>query len=523
MTLGRRDLSRGLAGTALLLGTGARAAAATGDSAARPLVLAFDGGATTLDPIMRSETTTISWQRQIFDGITMLAPDGTPQPRIAVAWKSLSPTAWQLGLRTGVRFHDGAAMTPDDVGRSILDTRDNPKSQFREYASGVSGYKVIDGATIVVSFTAPNPLFPTYLSQIPVMPEALIAKGGRDAFARHPIGTGPYRFVSWLAQDHLVLEAASGFWGEPPVFRHARLESVPEGATRVAALLSGQAQFAEKLDPTDFARVRASARAYLSLVPGLRTMYLGLDVWRAENSAGMAPGTKNPFMDIRVREAVAAAIDVPLIRDKIFDGAAEVAAQFTSPGLEAYDPAIKPTPYDPARARRLLAEAGYPKGFSVRLDATNDRYLEDSLVAQAIGGLLGEVGITVAVNAIPKAIFFPQTDKGDFSMYMAGWSGTDPISTWNSIFHCRDPKAGLGHVNRAHYCNPAADALIAKAGADFADAPRIALERAAYAMAEKDRAYIPLYYQDEVAGVAADVAWQERPDGLVLVWQMKRK
>ena len=523
MALGRRDISRGLAGAALLLGTGARAAAATGDEATMPLVLAFDGGATTLDPIMRSETTTISWQRQIFDGITMLAPDGKPEPRIATAWKVLSPTEWRLTLRTGVRFHDGSAMTPDDVGRSILDTRDNPKSQFREYAADVSGYKVIDAQTITVSFKAPNPLFPIYLSQIPVMPEALIAKIGRDAFVRHPIGTGPYRFVSWLAEDHLVIEAWSGFWGAAPVFRHARLESIPEGATRLAALLSGQVQYAEKLDPTDFARVRSSGRAYLSLVPGLRTMYLALDVWRAENSAGMAPGTKNPFMDLRVREAVAQAINVELIRDKIFDGAAEVAAQFTSPGLEAYDPTLKPVPYDPKHARRLLAEAGYPNGFSVRLDATNDRYLEDSLVAQAIGGLLGEVGIKVDVNAIPKAIFFPQTDKGDFSMYMAGWSGTDPISTWNSIFHCRDPKAGLGHVNRAHYCNPAADALIAKASATFDDARRIALEREAYSIAEKDRAYIPLYYQDEVAGIANAVAWQERPDGLVLVWQMTRK
>lgn len=167
MALGRRDLSRGLAGAALLLGTGARAAAATGDEATTALVLAFDGGATTLDPIMRSETTTITWQRQIFDGITMLAPDGTPEPRIATAWKVLSLTEWQLTLRTGVRFHDGSVMTPNDVGRSILDTRDNPKSQFREYAADVSGYKAIDAETITVSFKAPNPLFPIYLSQIP--------------------------------------------------------------------------------------------------------------------------------------------------------------------------------------------------------------------------------------------------------------------------------------------------------------------------------------------------------------------
>jgi peptide/nickel transport system substrate-binding protein len=227
-------------------------------------------------------------------------------------------------------------------------------------------------------------------------------------------------------------------------------------------------------------------------------------------------------MDPRVRLAVAQAINVPLIRDKVFDGAATVAAQFTPRGLEAHDPSLKPIPYDPAAARKLLADAGYAKGFAVRLDATNDRYLEDSLVAQAIGGMLEEVGVKVNVNAIPKAVFFPQINKGDFTMFLAGWSGTDPISSWNSIFHCRDPKAGFGHVNRTHYCNAAADALIAKAGATFDAEQRIALERQAYAMGQKDLAINPLYFQDEVAGLSKHLVSEERPDGLIFVSQMKR-
>ncbi|HUA77066.1 MAG TPA: ABC transporter substrate-binding protein, partial [Acetobacteraceae bacterium] len=269
--------AKGLIGALLLLGLAAATArAAPGDSAADPFVVAFDGGATTLDPIMRSETTTNSWQREIFDTITMLSPSGVPEPRIATSWKNLSPDQWQLTLRQGVRFQDGTPMTPDDVGRSILDARDNPKSQYREYVSDVSGYKVLDEHTILVTFAAPDPLFPTHLSEIPVMPEALIAKEGRTAFASHPIGTGPYEFVSWLAQDHLVLEAWSGFWGAAPAFRFVRLESVPEAATRLAALLSGQVQIAEGIDPSDFGRVRTSGRATLSTVPGLRTMYLGL-------------------------------------------------------------------------------------------------------------------------------------------------------------------------------------------------------------------------------------------------------
>ncbi|MGH7057394.1 MAG: ABC transporter substrate-binding protein, partial [Acetobacteraceae bacterium] len=448
-----RAVLASLIGAGFLFGGLAAARAAPGGSAARPLVVAMAGGATTLDPIMRSETPTESWQRNIFDTVTMLSPSGHPLPRIATAWKDLTPTEWQLTLRSGVRFQDGSAMTADDVGRSILDTKNNPKSQFREFVSDVSGYKVVNGHTIDVTFSTPDPLFPTHLSQIPVMPEALIAKEGRAAFERHPVGTGPYRFVSWLPQNHLVLETWKSFWGKTPAFHYVRMEAIPNAATRLAALLSGQVQVAAKIDPDDFARVRSSARAYLNIVPGSRTMYVAFDVWRKTGSEGVKPGAENPFMDPKVREAVAIAINVPLIKEKIFDGAATIASQFSPPNIESYDPSVPPTKYDPAAARKLLAEAGFSHGFAMRLDSPNDRYLDDSIVAQAIGGLLGNIGIKVKVNAIPKAIFFPQMFKGDFTMYFQGWSSTDPISTWEAVFHCRDPKVGLGHTNHGHYCN----------------------------------------------------------------------
>jgi len=509
---------------ACLLALPPAAQAATGDSAQHPLVVAFKGGATTLDPIMRSETTTESWQRNIFDTITILSPQGKPMPRIAVAWKNLAPLSWQLTLRSGVTFQNGMPMTAADVGRSIMDAANNPKSQMREFVNDVTGYKVVNPTTLDVAFSRPDPLFAIHLSSIPVMPEALIEKEGRAAFAAHPIGTGAYRFVSWLAEDHLDLRAWKGYWGKPVAFKYVRLESIPNGATRLAALLSGQVEIAEKINPEDFARVKNSGRAHITSIPGTRTMYLAMDDWRKTGSPGMAPGANNPFLDPRVRKAVYEAIDVGLLRAKIFNDAATVATQFMPPLMESYDPGLKRFPYSLADARKLLAAAGYPHGFTVRLDATNDRYLEDSLVAQALAGMLQRVGITVRVNAIPKAVFFPQMNRGDFTMYLAGWGSIDPLSTWNSLFHCRDAKRGFGHVNREHYCSQPADALMAKAADSFDDTARIKLERAAYAIADRqDIAYIPLYYQDEIAGVANGVVWNERPDGLILAWQMQRK
>lgn len=509
---------------ASMLGAAPSAQAAIGENAQHPLIVAFKGGATTLDPIMRSETTTESWQRNIFDTVTILDPHGKPMPRIAVAWKNLAPLSWQLTLRTGVTFQNGMPMTPDDVGQSIMDAANNPKSQMREFVNDVTGYKVVNPTTLEVAFSRPDPLFPVHLSAIPVMPEALIKKEGRAAFAAHPIGTGAYRFVSWLAEDHLDLQAWKGYWGKPVAFTFVRLESIPNGATRLAALLSGQIEIAEKIDPEDFARVKNSGRTHITSIPGTRTMYLAMDDWRQTGSPGMAAGEKNPFLDTRVRKAVDEAINVGLLRDKIFNGAATVATQFMPPLMESFDPALKHVPYSLADARKLLAAAGYPHGFTVRLDATNDRYLEDSLVAQALAGMLQQVGITVKVNAIPKAVFFPQMNRGDFTMYLAGWGSIDPLSTWNSLFHCRDAKLGFGHVNREHYCSKPADALIAQASSSFDAAARIKLEREAYAIADRQGlAYLPLYYQDEIAGVANSVVWSERPDGLILAWQMGRK
>jgi peptide/nickel transport system substrate-binding protein len=355
------------------------------------------------------------------------------------------------------------------------------------------------------------------------MPEALIAKEGREAFEKHPIGSGPYQFESWLAEDHLDIKAWDGFWGKKPDFKYVRLESIPNDATRLAALMSGQIQVAEKIGPSDFSRVKNSGNTHLTMVPGFRTMYLAMDAWRPTGSAGMAKDAKNPFMDPRVRKAVYQAINVDLIREKIFNGAVTDASQFIPPHIEGHDDSLKPFPYDVKAAKKLLADAGYPNGFTVRLDATNDRYFQDALVAQALGGLLKQVGITVQVNAIPKAVFFPKVDKGDFTMYMAGWGNIDGTSTYEAMYHCRDLKKGYGHVNREHHCNAKADAMMEKAAETFDDAARVKLERKVYGIVDReDIAYLPLYYENVIAGLSNSIKYDARPDEMILAWEMQK-
>jgi len=496
-----------------------------GDSPQNPLVIAFDGGAVTLDPIMRAENTTEGWQRHIFDTLTIQNPKtGRPEPRIVTSWKIVGQNKWRLELRKGVKFQNGRAMTPEDVAESIMDTKTNPKAQLKSFAASVAS-AVPDGPNaVIVTTTTPNPLLPLDLTQIPLMPELEIKRDGRAFLDQHPIGTGPYEFVDWLAQDHLDLKAWKGFWGPKPAYTYVKLENIPNGATRLAGLLSGQIQVAEKIDPQDFARVKSSGTAYITALGGVRIIYLAMDYWRKTGSPGV-PGGNNPFMDPRVRKAVYQAIDVNALRDKIFNGAAVPATQWNAPAIEDYDPSLKRFPYDPAASKKLLAEAGYPNGFTVRLDATNDRYLDDSEVAQAIGGMLQNVGIDVKVNAETKAVFFPAMNKGDFTMYMAGWGTTDPVSAWDSLYICRTPTTKLGFANREHYCNPKADNTMARAAGIFDEKFRIQAEREAYAIANRqDFAYIPLYWEDVIAGVNNHVGWESRPaDEFIFAWAMTRK
>lgn len=498
--------------------------AAVGDSPNNPMVVAFQGGAVTLDPIMRHEATAYSWQREIFDTVTVRNRHGQVEPRIATSWKDLTPLSWKLVIRSGVDFQNGTKLTPADVGESIMDAATNPKSEMREYVGDVQGYKVIGPHSIKVMFTHPDPVFPTHLAHVPVMPEQLIKKEGRAQFASHPIGTGPYQFVSWQADDHLVLKAWSGFWGKAPAFKYVKFVAIPNNATRVSALLSGQVQVAEKVLPQDFARIKSSGKAYVTIAHSERTMYLAMDYWRKMHSPGLPSGQKNPFLSPKVREAVSLAINRRLLNQKIFNGTMTVANQFIAPSIEGYSDKRKPIPYDIQKAKALLAQAGYPHGFRVRLDAPNNRYLYDSLVAQALGGMLGQIGITVDVNAIPKAVFFPNLDAGKFTMYYAGWGMTDPISLYDALFHCRNKTKGFGGANREHYCDPRVDHMMGRVASSFNKAKREGLERKAFAIADtKDYAYIPLYYQNVIAGVANDVKWQSRPDELIFAWQMSRR
>ncbi len=498
--------------------------------AQKTLVVAYQGGAVTLDPHMRNETTTLSWQHHIFETPFFYTPDGRVVPVLAEKIEMVDENTWKLYLKKGVKFHDGSEMTAEDVAFSILRAATHKKSQMKGYVGKVVEAKALDRYTVLIKTKVPDPLLPAHLDHAAVIPKAYFEKVGEEGFNKHPIGTGPYKFVSWLNGDHLNLVAFDGYWGKAPAFKRVKLVNIPNGATRVAALLSGEVQIAEKVLPQDFPRVERSGVATVEQTPGVRVIYVALDYWREYGSEGLPEGAKNPFLDPRARKAIYMAIDEDAIVKKIMGGAATAAQQFLAPIHEGYNPAIKRFAYDPKAARKILEDLGYGDTdgdgwlelptksggrvpFALRVDAPNDRYLNDAQIAQALANMLRKIGIKASVNAVPKKVFFPNMTKGHFTMYMAGWGSMDSINTLLSLFHSKDASGLYGRFNRMHYKNPEVDRLIEEAAKTFDAQKRAELIRKAMKIAMVDDvAYIPLHYENVIAGVRKGIVFKPRPD-----------
>jgi peptide/nickel transport system substrate-binding protein len=282
---------------------------------------------------------------------------------------------------------------------------------------------------------------------------------------------------------------------------------IPNAATRVAALLSGEVDWMDPVPLNDQARVNANPGTEVLAGPEVRTIFLGMDQLRDELGHSSVKG-KNPFKDVRVRKAFYQAIDEDAINKKVMRGQATPTALMIAPSLFSLSKDFHRFPFDPEASKKLLAEAGYPDGFEVQLDCPNDRYVNDEQICQAVVGMLARVGVKVDLNAEPKSKFFAAISAAggyDSSFYLLGWTPTtlESFNVFQYIMGCRDPKTNWGGNNVGGYCNPKVDALARKALEEpdeekrdeiFAEAWRISLV--------DDVSYIPLHQQALAWGVS---------------------
>ena len=477
-------------------------------ASAQTLKVAVSSPVTSIDPHYHNLAPNNSLASQIFNRLVEMDEKAHLEPGLAESWKLVAPDTWELKLRDA-KFADGSAFTADDVLFSFdrIPKVPNSPSNFAAYTKPIVSTEVVDPHTMRLHTKGVFPLLPTYLAQFFVVSrQAAQAKGTEDFNSgKAAIGTGAFRLVSFTPGDRIELERNDNYWGTKSTWQHVTYRFVANDAARTAGLLAGDADFIDFVPTEDLEKLRKEPKVKLWETIGLRLIFLALDQSRDGPSPFVTGPNgekldKNPLKDRRVREALSIAINRQAIVDRIMEGAAVPSGQYLPPGVYSNVPDLKPPPFDTAQAKKLLADAGYPKGLRIALHGPNDRYVNDAKIIQAIGQMWTRAGVQTEVDPLPWTSYVGQAGKQSFSAFLFGWgTGTaeasDPLIAQNATF---TPEKGWGASNRGRYSNAELDRLIDQALGTADDAAREKVLQQAQRVAFDDVAIIPLHIQKNI-------------------------
>lgn len=456
----------------------------------------------TLDPHFFASFPTGSSHENIYERLTRLDENGSVQAQLASSWRSIDADTWEFKLRANVKFHDGSPFTADDVAFTISRVPNVPNSpnSFAQFTRNIERVEVLDPLTVRLHTKTPSPTLPLDLSNV-FMVSARVGKVASTAdynAGKAAIGTGPYKLVEWVNGERLVVERFDGYWGPRPPWQRVTERVIAKDASRVAALLSGQVDAIDAVPTADLARLRQDARYVVNGGPSAQVQYIALDSNRDVSPFVTAkdgsPLPRNPLKDARVRKALSLAIPRQAIAERLMEGAAIPAAQLLPANFPGASATLKPDPQDFARAQTLLREAGWNEGFKITLHATGDRYPNDAGIAQAIGSGWTRLGLTVAVDTMPGAVFFGRASKQEFSAFTAQY-GSDEIGIgMRALLATTDPSRGFGTANRTRYSNPSIDQKLAEALVMMDPSQRQAALAKVMEAYMDDQGLIPVFY-----------------------------
>jgi len=490
---------------------------------AETLRVASQGDATSLDPHSHNESFTNYFLANIYEGLVARDKDFEISGQLAESWEQVDPKTWRFKLRDGVTFHDGSAFAADDVIFS-MDRALSESSNFKHVLASVESYSAVDDMTVEIVTKAPNPILLNDLLDLMILDKQWAEANGavepinlqaeeKAYSATNANGTGPYSVVSRAQGEKTTLAAFDDYWGETGNVTEVIFTPINNASTLVSALLSGEVDLVMPLPLQDIPRVENGEGVKVVSSPEARTMYIGMDQWRDQIVESPVEG--NPFLDLRVRKAIAHAVDAQAIIDRVMQGQATLATQYVMDKVNGFNPDLTRLEYDVETAKALLAEAGYPDGFEVTMDCSTDRYVNDGQICQATVSLLARVGIKVNLIAQPKAQFFPKVVAPDFgtSFFLLSWtpSTMDSLNVFQNVLGTRDLENGKGAWNISGCSVPEADALAAEAAVTMdADAREEMLQEAMALMVE-DVCLIPLHVQQLVWGAAENIDVVQHP------------
>lgn len=485
----------------------------------------------TMDPHTVNSAPVLGFLNNVYEGLVRRGKDMSIEPALAESWEPIGDgEGWRFNLREGVKFHDGAIFDAEDV-RFSYERASSEQSDTRSWFAPVKELVVVDDHTIDILTNAPNPIFPDSIANWLIMDKSWAEANGTERpdkengnFATlNANGTGAFMVTDRQPGLSTSLKPFDGWWDTAEHnITEATYTPIDNPATAVAALLSGDVDMINPVPIQDAARV--DERDGTIVVRGIeaRVIMLGFGHDRDTLKYSSQAGGANPFLDVRVREAVAKAINVDAILQTIMRGSAEAASQLVSPAMNAFSTANDSrTAFDPEGAKALLAEAGYSNGFSFGLKCPNNRYLNDEAVCQAVTGMLAQVGITAELDAMPVQNYWPELRADNFDMYLLGWSpGTfDHEHPIRFLVTTPNSDKKLGSWNFGGFSNARVDELLPTIQSEIDTGKRQAMVDEIVDIYQGQHAYIPLYVQPLVWGMRDNIELTQRPDNFfILRW-----
>jgi peptide/nickel transport system substrate-binding protein len=510
---------------------GLLAALAAAPAMAQNVTIAVGGAFSSLDPHFHNLTPNRALTQHLFDGLMEPDADLRPQPGLAHSLRALDETTWEVRLREGVRFHDGRPLTADDVAFTFarIPNVPNSPSSYAFFVRPVRNVVVVDAHTLRLETNGPAPLMPALMSGFSIIGRAQSEGMATSDFnsGRAAVGTGPYRLVSFTPGDRAVFQRNEDWYGGRPTWARVTYRFIGNDSARLAALKAGDVDLIDQVPTRDVADLGRDTRLQVVTKAGVRNIYLHLDQGR-EQTPGVAdnqgrPLAQNPLRDVRVRRALSLAINREGIVRQIMDGQAVPSGQLLPAGSVGHDPELRPDPFDPERARALLAEAGFPQGFQLTLHGPNDRYVNDAQILQALAQMWARIGVRTRVEAMPSNVYFARSVRDEFSVGLLGWgTGTgEPDSPLGNLLATADRSRGRGATNRSLYSNPRLDAVLDRALATIELPAREALYREATRIAMEDLAIIPLHHQVNIWAARRGLLFEPRNDERTMAMSLR--
>jgi len=494
---------------------------------AETLRWARSGDSLTLDPHAQNEGPTHALAHQLYEPLLQRDMAGQIIPGLATSWRALddNPNVWRFQLRAGVKFHGGEDFTADDVVFSVKRAK-LETSDMKGLLNSVVDVRKVDDLTVDIETAGANPLLINNLTNLFMMDQGWtesngsavpqdFANGQTTYAAANANGTGAYQLVSRTPDERTVLKANPNYWGVgqfPLEVSEIIYTPIQSAATRVAALLSGEVDFVQDIPVQDLGRVDATSDLKVVTAAQNRVIFFGMNQGKADLDSDNVQG-KNPFADVRVRQAMNMAINRDAIKQVVMRGQSDPTGVIMPPFVNGWTPALNEIPAgDMAKAKSLMADAGYGDRFEVTLNCPNDRYINDEAICQATVGMLGQIGIKVNLDAKPKAQHFPLIQNKTTEFYMLGWGVPTFDSHYIFNFLVHTSEGDRGPWNNTGYSNTDVDQMIVSLESETDLAARDATIGKIWNQVQQDVVYLPVHNQVLNWSMKSDINFDVQPE-----------